>query len=212
MDGKIKSKGFIHTLEAIVATSIVIGVVLFLLPPIQSQTDTGRVKSRYLSEYLQTLDSSGELSKYISENSANLSAIRQLIYPKVGSSYQYSVGVVLYTFESLKGNKTIDVIQTQNNITSVIVLVRDSAGIAIPETIVWDTNGARNTAVNGTTVSLTTTAITPTHVQINFTSSGEYRYMMKKVEIYGDIPEERDVWTSMYLGLHGAPFVLVSPS
>ena len=84
IDGR---KGFVYTLEAVMASALVLGVVLTVMPEFQDDSSTSP-QSQVLSG-LETLDKTGNLTD-------NLSAaeIESDIAPYVPDAYNYSVDIV----------------------------------------------------------------------------------------------------------------------
>ena len=81
------SKGFVYTLEAILASALILGVVLTLIPNFQEEPNTQ--PQQQVRSGLETLDDNGELS----ENLA-VEEIEDEIRSYVPSGYNYSVSLV----------------------------------------------------------------------------------------------------------------------
>lgn len=196
------AKGFIHTLEAILATFLVIGFVTFIMPSLREPAESGQIEVVRMSERLATLDASGGLSAYLSGGSANLSGLRDIIILEANSSYQYAVGLVSYSAEAQAGNKSVDIIRGNNNITRVTAYAGNSTGTIIPDTIVWDSGGPKDIFVSGAGVNLSSERISESEVNLTFTGSsgtGEYRYIVTKSEMYGSVPDNKATWISAYI-------------
>jgi len=82
-----KSKGFVYTLEAIISSALVLGVVLTVLPGFSQQTDLD--PKQKVSSGLKTLDTTGKLTDNISATE-----IESEIEPYVPSSYNHSVAII----------------------------------------------------------------------------------------------------------------------
>lgn len=203
--------GFVHALEAMMATFLVIGFVLFIIPVLREPADLGQTEKARLSERIKVLDYSGELETYLGTGgSVNLSGLLDKIASDTALSYQYSVSWESFASETASGNKSIDMAQGQNNISEVVVSAWNATALLLPETVVWDSGGPKSVAATGGVVNVTSARIDASHAQVNFTSMGEYRYRVRTTETYGSLPQNRSVRVSSYVLPGGILQVLYS--
>lgn len=82
----VRRKGFVYTLESIIASSLVLGIILVVMPNIQlgPQLDMGEIESG-----LESLDKRGELREDLSHE-----AIESKLEPYVPRDYSHSVRVI----------------------------------------------------------------------------------------------------------------------
>lgn len=80
-------KGFVHTLEAIIASTLVLGIVLTVIPEFQQEANTKPQEQVYSG--LKALDNTGELTDNISA-----AEIESEIDPYVPQAYNHSVSIV----------------------------------------------------------------------------------------------------------------------
>ncbi|MCK5233686.1 MAG: hypothetical protein KAJ91_02605 [Candidatus Aenigmarchaeota archaeon] len=197
-----RRKGFIHTLEALIAASMVLGFAVFVVPVLQEPVESGQIERERMSERLSTMDISGDISSYITNDSANLSGLSDQIASGSGSSYLYSIGTVSYATDVVVGNRQLDFVSGDNIITEMTVSTACGNVVELPETTVWDVHGPKNTMVLVAGLNFTSTIISPTILRINFVRSaelGEYHYRIKKVDIEKLLPVDTTVWVSSYL-------------
>ena len=195
-------KGFIHTLEALIAASMVLGFIAFVIPVLQEPVELGQIERERMSERLSTMDLSGDISSYITNDSANLSGLRDQIASGSGSSYLYSIGTVSYATDIVLGNRQLDFVSGDNIITEMTVSTSCNNVVELHETTVWDLQGPKNTNVLIAGLNFTSTIISPTILRINFVRSaelGEYHYRIKKVDIESLLPTDTTIWVSSYL-------------
>ena len=195
-------KGFIHTLEALIAASMVLGFIAFVIPVLQEPVELGQIERERMSERLSTMDLSGDISSYITNDSANLSGLRDQIAAESGLSYMYSIGTVSYATDIVVGNRQLDFVSGDNIITEMTVSTSCNNVVELHETTVWDLQGPKNTNVLIAGLNFTSTIISPTILRINFVRSaelGEYHYRIKKVDIESLLPTDTTIWVSSYL-------------
>lgn len=195
-------KGFIHTLEALIAASMVLGFIAFVIPALQEPVELGQIERERMSERLSTMDLSGDISSYITNDSANLSGLRDQIAAESGLSYLYSIGTVSYATDIVVGNRQLDFVSGENIITEMTVSTSCNNVVELPETTVWDLQGPKNTNVLIAGLNFTSTIISPTTLRINFVRSaelGEYHYRIKKIDIESLLPTDTTIWVSSYL-------------
>ena len=199
----VQRKGFIHTLEALIAASMVLGFITFVIPVLQEPVELGQIERERMSERLSTMDISGDISSYITNDSANLSGLREHIASGgSGWSYGYSVGTVSYATDIVVGNRQLDFVSGENIITEMTVSTSCNNVVELPETTIWDLYGPKDTSVLIGGLNFTSTIISPTILRINFVRSaelGEYHYRIKKVDIESLLPTDTTIWVSSYL-------------
>lgn len=195
------------------ATFMVLGFIMFVLPVIKEPAEAGQIERIRMSERLSTMDVSGDISSYITKDSANLSGLGDKIASESETPYTYSVGTVSYATGIVLGNRQLDFIQGENIITEMTVTTLRNNVIESPETIIWDSTGPKDVSIIHGGTNLTSTRLGPTSLRINFVSSaelGEYHYQIKKVEMEGLLPENTTVWVSSYLPTEGDLMVFSS--
>lgn len=198
-------KGFIHTLEAVIATIVVVSFVIILMPSIQESSKAGLIERARMSGQLELLDRSGDISRHIGTPGANLSGLKDVLALKSNFSYGYSVGLASYAFGTAQGNDTAYVVSGgQNNITEVTVSVLAGSEEILPETVVWDSTGPKTAALYGTNITLIGTRINALQLELNFSGAEKYTYRIKKLEHSGTVPQDRATWVASYLMSGGA--------
>ncbi|MCK5333437.1 MAG: hypothetical protein KAJ24_02910, partial [Candidatus Aenigmarchaeota archaeon] len=191
-----RRKGFIHTLEALIAASMVLGFAVFVVPVLQEPVESGQIERERMSERLSTMDISGDISSYITNDSANLSGLSDQIASGSGSSYLYSIGTVSYATDVVVGNRQLDFVSGENIITEMTVSTSCNNVVELPETTIWDLYGPKDTSVLIGGLNFTSTIISPTILRINFVRSaelGEYHYRIKKVDIESLLPTDTTI-------------------
>lgn len=83
----LDSKGFVYTLEAIIASTLILGVVLAVIPEFQQEANTRPQEKAYSG--LEALDKTGEL-----EDNLSADEIESKIGPYIPDAYNHSVSIV----------------------------------------------------------------------------------------------------------------------
>jgi hypothetical protein len=117
-------KGFIHTLEAIIASTHVLGVVLTVIPEFQQLSDT-RPQEQVRSG-LEALDNTGDLTDNLSSNE-----IESEIESYVPSAYNYSVNIVEVNSASGTDPSLPRYINTTGSYSEVQLWIKSSNGLNI---------------------------------------------------------------------------------
>lgn len=196
-----RRKGFIHTLEALIAASMVLGFVAFVVPVLQEPVELGQIERERMSERLSTMDISGDISSHITNDSANLTGLKDRIASE-SDAYMYSIGTVSYATDIVVGNRQLDFVSGDNIITEMTVSTSRNNVVELPETTIWDAYGPKDTNVIIAGLNFTSTRISHISLRINFVSSaelGEYHYRIKKVDIESLLPKDTTIWVSSYL-------------
>lgn len=156
-------KGFIYTLEAILASTLVLGVVLTVLPEAQQSSNT--VPSEQVQSGLKSLDTTGELTD-------NLLAaeIESEIAPYVPDSYSHSVNIVNVESESdeVSGSQQ-HYIDTNGSYSEIQFWIKPSSNLDVSfneEMIMEDYTGQGYEVL----------PVSSSEGWLNFTGSGELEY------------------------------------
>ncbi|MBW6462265.1 MAG: hypothetical protein K0B07_04425 [DPANN group archaeon] len=98
-----KRKGTLHTLEALIAFSIVSTFILFVMPSIDISPSNGH-RTNYVYNTLETLETKGILRAYATEN--NLTGINTTLANLLPETYNFAVGMsrLNATHKTVSGN------------------------------------------------------------------------------------------------------------
>lgn len=169
-------KGFVYTLEAILASTLVLGVVLTVIPGFQQDVNTqpqGQVRSG-----LETLESTGDLTDNMSSEE-----IENEIDPYVPNSFNHSVAIVTVDSRSSSvSSPDEDYINTTGSYSEIQFWIESSSGLDVSfdnETVLEDYSG------NG----YKTVPVSNPEGWLNFTGTGELEY---KFDSYSSDIEEID--------------------
>lgn len=158
-------KGFVHTLEAILASTLVLGVVLTVMP--EFQQDANKQPQEQVRSGLETLDNTGKLT-----NDLSPSEIESKIEPYVPAAYNHSVSIVEVESESGKVSSPEEhYIDTSGSYSELQLWIESSNGLNVSfdgEKILEDYSSD----------GYETVSVSSSSGWLNFTGSGglEYRF------------------------------------
>jgi len=179
-------KGFVYTLEAIIASGLLLGVVLTVLPQAQTVTDVDMQGQAY--EGLETLHESGEFDHNISNAS-----IEKKIDPYLADSFNYSVSVTEVEEESREISSPYEEHFDGNGSSSELQLWIDNANNL-------DITFAGNTVLSDRdSAGYKEVSLSKTEGWLNFTGTGELEFHFDSYKTDGDTVTADNVFATSYI-------------
>ena len=180
-------KGFVYTLEAILASLMVLGVAVSVLPGFQNTEESVGNPEQQVYSGLQTLDRSGNLS------GKSVSEVETLIEPYIPESYEYSVQFVEVNRLENDVSAPYETYISEEGNYSEIQLWIDSAsdlGISFNETdVLEDYSGSGYEEIS----------LTEPEGWLNFTGTGDIEYSLNIYQTTEDNVDEEDVSIAQYV-------------
>ncbi len=195
-------KGAMHALEALLAFSIVIGFILFVMPVIDISTPSGH-KAHYVYSTLETIENKGLLRTYASEN--NLVELNTTLKELLPETYNFAVGMshLNATHKTISGNHSFNYTTDTTKLDYVkLDLIFNAATdpiVYLNGNIIYSTMGDASGIIES--IDLTENTIAgENQLTLNFTSSAtfDYRLSILESEDLSTLPTKKNIDTVNY--------------
>lgn len=197
-----KRKGVMHTLEALLAFSVVTTFILFVTPSINISELNGH-KTNYVYSTLETLETKGLLRTYATEN--NLTGLNTTLTDLLPETYNFAVGMsrLNATHRTLSGNHSFNCTADTTKLDyATLDLIFDTATdpkIYINGNLIYSQTGDASGVLES--IDLTDSTISGENtLTFNFTGSStfDYRLSISESEDLSTPPSQKDIDTVNY--------------
>lgn len=172
-------KGFVYTLESVVASTIILSMVVIVLPEVGPQPDP---ELSIVDSGLQTLEKTGELDRELSPL-----LVEDKIEPYTPNGFNTSA--VIYTSKSnysLVNAPESVYLNTDGNYSDLQLWIESAndLNVSFNDTMIWQNlegQGYRETTLPSA------------EGWLNFSGNGKADYSINSYSIYGKTPDEKEV-------------------
>ncbi|NOQ55396.1 MAG: hypothetical protein GQ477_01175 [Nanohaloarchaea archaeon] len=195
-------KGAMHALEGLLAFSIVVGFILFVMPAVEISTSSGH-KTHYVYSTLETLESKGILRAYAFDN--NMTGLNTTLKDLLPTTYNFAVGMsqINATHKTISGNHsfnyTIDTTKRDYVKLDFILNTATDPNIYLNGNIIYSSTGDSSGILES--IDLTDNTIDgENQLTFNFTgiATFDYRLLMSESEDLSSPPFKKDIDTVNY--------------